>query len=142
LQLERVRCGEPTQFAVRLAADDPATGAPAGKAIGGAGYHELVIGRSHRAELGYWLAKPFWNRGIGSDIVRTLTDYGFEHFGLAKLSAHVYAWNTGSCRVLEKNGYQLEGILGRHYLKDGAFHDAKLYARLRDESAPGEQFSR
>src|SRR5665647_1141073 len=42
---------------------------PAGKLIGGIGFHGLVPGRDHRAELGYWLAKPYWGKGLMTEVV-------------------------------------------------------------------------
>lgn len=103
-----------------------------GSVIGGVGYHGLEPGKTHRAEIGYWLAKPFWGQGLMTAAVQAVVPYGFEHLGLSRVTAHVFATNGGSARVLEKSGFQLEGYLRRHYLKDGAFHDGKVYAILKD----------
>jgi RimJ/RimL family protein N-acetyltransferase len=65
-----------------------------GKAIGGAGFEDLVYG--HRAEIGYWLAKPFWGRGIMTKVVRTLCDYAFSEWNLIRITAHVFPFNAGS----------------------------------------------
>ena len=48
-------------------------------------------------------------------------------WGLSKITAHVFARNAASARVLEKCGFQQEGYLKKHYLKDGQFLDARLY---------------
>jgi ribosomal-protein-alanine N-acetyltransferase len=89
------------------------------------------MGTSHRAEIGYWLAKPFWGRGIMTDVVQRLCQVGFEEFGLVKIIAYVNATNPASARVLEKCGFVQEGYLKKHFLKDGQLLDVRLFARFR-----------
>jgi ribosomal-protein-alanine N-acetyltransferase len=101
-----------------------------GQLIGGIGFHDFEPGKSHRAELGYWLAKPFWNQGIMSEAVKKVVEYGFREFGLLRITANVFHFNIGSARVLEKAGFQLEGVLRKHYEKDGKIFDGKLYAMV------------
>jgi len=114
--------GRPVAWAIRNAADD---------LIGGCGFDGLVHGKAHRAEIGYWLAKPYWGRGIMTAVVQRACGFAFAEFGLVKIVAHVFADNVASARVLEKCGFELEGYLRKHYLKDGRDHDAKLYALLK-----------
>lgn len=83
------------------------------------------------AEIGYWLARPQWGRGIASAAVRALSAYAFAHFDLCRLYAVVFAPNIGSARVLEKAGFELEGRLRRSVTKDGQTLDALLYALVR-----------
>ena len=98
--------------------------------VGGIGFHDFELGRSHKAELGYWLAKPYWGKGIMTEAVKVATKFGFMEFGLVRITANVFHFNTGSARVLEKAGYQLEGLLRSHYKKDGTIFDGKLYAKV------------
>ena len=93
--------------------------------------------RSHRAEIGYWLARPFWGQGIMTDAVGVFTRYAFEQFDLQRLTAHVFVHNIGSARVLEKNGFRREGELRHHFLKDGQLLDARIYGLLRVETDGG-----
>ena len=105
-----------------------------GRLIGGTGLDGLGEPdpwRSHRAEIGYWLAKPFWSRGIMTAVVQRLCQHAFEDFGLAKITAHVFSHNPASARVLEKCAFQEEGYLRKHYVKDEKFIDARLFALLR-----------
>lgn len=104
-----------------------------GQAIGGIGMHadNLVLGKSHVCELGYWLAKPWWGRGVMTETVKRITEYAHRELGFVRVTAHVFIFNPGSSRVLEKAGYQLEGILRKHYSKDGKIFDGKLYASVR-----------
>jgi RimJ/RimL family protein N-acetyltransferase len=86
----------------------------------------------HRsAEVGYWLAVPFWGRGIATRAVRALADWAFANHDLVRLFAGVFETNPASARVLEKAGFELEGRLRLHVTKDGRTCDELLYARLR-----------
>jgi RimJ/RimL family protein N-acetyltransferase len=99
--------------------------------IGCCGFSGFQAGKSHLAEVGYWLAKPYWGRGIMTAVVQRLCQHAFEEFGLSKIIAHVASHNLASARVLEKCGFQQEGILRKHFLKDGRFIDARLFGLLR-----------
>ena len=102
------------------------------EAIGSIG---LMPGRDvHRftAELGYWLAEPYWGRGIVTMAVKALVQYAFEELGLRRVYAEPYATNPASSRVLEKAGFQLEGRLRASVFKDGKVLDQLLYAIVRE----------
>ena len=113
--------GRPVQWAIRSADD---------ALIGGCGFDGFQVGKSHRAEIGYWLAKPFWGQGIMTAVVQRLCQHAFREFGLVKITAHVFSRNPASARVLEKCGFQEEGFLRKHFLKDGKFIDVRLFALL------------
>jgi ribosomal-protein-alanine N-acetyltransferase len=66
-------------------------------------------------------------------VVQRLYQYAFEEFGLVKITAHVFSHNPASARVLEKCGFQQEGVLRKHFLKDDRFIDARLFALLKRE---------
>jgi RimJ/RimL family protein N-acetyltransferase len=114
--------GRPVHWAIRSADDS---------LIGGCGFDGFQVGTSHRAEVGYWLARPFWGRGIMTVAVQRVCRHAFEEFGLVKITAHVFSHNPASARVLEKCGFREEGFLRKHFLKDGQFIDARLFALLR-----------
>lgn len=118
--------GQPVRWAIR-AEDD--------KLIGGVGLEGPGIERSHRAEIGYWLAKPFWGRGIMPEVVNVVCRHAFDNLGLSKITAHVFSLNEASARVLEKCGFEQEGYLKQHFEKDGRFVDAKLYGLIRNQSS-------
>jgi RimJ/RimL family protein N-acetyltransferase len=101
------------------------------EAIGGIGISINEDVHRLTAEMGYWLAEPFWGRGIMTETVIKLTDYVFEHFGLVRVYAEPYAYNTSSCRVLEKAGFVLEGRMRSSAIKDGQITDQFLYARVK-----------
>lgn len=102
------------------------------EAIGGIG---MVIGKDvHRyaAELGYWLAEPFWNQGIMTQAIKRIVEYAFMNLNLYRIYAAPYQGNTASERVLEKAGFHFEGRLRTSVYKDGKLLDQLLYAKVRE----------
>jgi [ribosomal protein S5]-alanine N-acetyltransferase len=83
------------------------------------------------AELGYWLAEPFWGQGIMTEAVTKFSDYCFAQFELVRIFAQPYASNPKSARVLEKAGYALEGIMRCNVIKAGKILDQYLYAKVK-----------
>lgn len=105
-----------------------------GKAAGSIG---LFLGNDvyrKSAELGYWLGRPFWRRGIMTAAVRQICEEGFAAWDIVRICAEPYAGNAGSRGVLEKAGFTLEGVLRRSVFKNGRLLDSCVYARLREES--------
>jgi ribosomal-protein-alanine N-acetyltransferase len=107
---------------------------PEGEMIGSVGLDGLSVGTSYRAELGYWLAKPYWGQGIVTEAVGEMVKKAFEEWGLVKITSSIFSFNTQSQRVLEKNGFVQEGELKRHFRKDGRLIDAKAFARFPADS--------
>jgi RimJ/RimL family protein N-acetyltransferase len=98
----------------------------------------LGLTREHsRAELGYWIGKPYWNRGYATEAARAVLRYGFEVLGLNRVWAHHFARNPASGRVLEKIGMKCEGTRRQHVLKWGVFEDIVEHSILRSEFRPG-----
>jgi RimJ/RimL family protein N-acetyltransferase len=90
------------------------------------------------AEIGYWLGEPFWGLGITTDALRAVTDHAVAVHGFTRVYALPFAWNTASCRVLEKAGYVLEARLRRSAIKNGTVTDQMQYAFIPDD-ADGDQ---
>lgn len=109
---------EPTSWAIEVE----------GAAAGGIGVEpgEGVFARS--ADFGYWLAEPYWGRGIMTEAVRAVVPYAMERFSLCRLESAVFAWNPASMRVLEKCGFQREGVSRASVFKDGEVIDRIVYA--------------
>ncbi|HVR29704.1 MAG TPA: GNAT family N-acetyltransferase [Thermoanaerobaculia bacterium] len=91
----------------------------------------------HSAELGYWLGRRHWGRGVATAAVEAICSYGFETLGLRRIYACVFAPNVASARVLEKAGFALEGRRRNAVRKDGVALDELLYGLLPDELAEG-----
>ena len=101
------------------------------KLIGGISYHMKYGLTSHKDEIGYWLAKDYWNKGIMSKVVKKFCEYGFNSLNLVRIEATVFEHNLSSCKVLEKAGFEYEGTMKKYYLKDGDYIDVRLYAITR-----------
>jgi ribosomal-protein-alanine N-acetyltransferase len=99
-----------------------------GVAVGGIGFVPQTDVERVSAEVGYWLGEPFWGRGITTEALVAVTRYAIDTHGLTRLYAVPFVWNAGSCRVLEKAGYVLEGRLRRSAVKDGRITDQMQYA--------------
>jgi len=84
-------------------------------------------------ELGYWLGPSAWGKGYATEAARALTEHAFATTDLERIEGRVFAWNPASRRVLEKAGFQLEGLKRRAAFKDGQHVDEWLYARLRSD---------
>ena len=98
------------------------------EAIGSVG---LMVGKDvHRytAEMGYWLAEPFWGKGIMTQAVKSMSSYAIRNLKLHRIFAEPYSTNPASARVLEKAGFICEGILRSNVFKDGKVLDQYLYS--------------
>lgn len=87
----------------------------------------------HRAEIGYWLGKPFWGKGYVTEAARRVIQFGFEELELERIHAIHFEDNPASGRILQKIGMQQEGILRKHYFRWGRHRNAVCYGILREE---------
>jgi RimJ/RimL family protein N-acetyltransferase len=83
------------------------------------------------ALLGYWISEELWGKGIMTEAVKLITDYAFTHLDLIRIQAGVLSKNPASMRVLEKAGYQKEGISRNAIIKNGEVLDEHVYAILK-----------
>jgi len=67
--------------------------------------------RDETAEVGYWLARKYWGRGLATEALRVLLNHGFKKFKFKKIYARVYQPNIRSIKLLERIGFKLEGRL-------------------------------
>jgi ribosomal-protein-alanine N-acetyltransferase len=86
---------------------------------------------ANKAEIGYVLDKGYWGKGYGSECVALMNKFAFESLNLHKLHASVVDANIGSARILEKNGYKLEGQLKDHYFIENNYYDALLFGKIQ-----------
>jgi len=93
--------------------------------------------RNERAELGYWIGKPYWNQGYCTEAGKAVLRYGFEELGLNRIYASHLARNPASGRVMEKLGMTYEGCLRQHVKKWGVFEDLKRFGILRSDYEAG-----
>lgn len=120
---EAFQSGKNVTFAVVLRSDNALIGAIS-----------LRVNEAHeRAELGYWVGKPWWNRGYCTEAARAVLRYGFEGLGLNRICGHHFKRNPASGRVLQKIGMSYEGCLPRHVKKGEGFEDLECYGILRSD---------
>jgi RimJ/RimL family protein N-acetyltransferase len=108
--------------------------------IGNASIHEIEW-VSRVGVIGLFIGEPTaWNRGFGSDAIRTLVRFAFDEMNLQKLRIHVFDYNDRAKHVLETQGFVQEGRLRREFYRDGTYHDIVIYSTFRD-GAPQETSS-
>ncbi len=94
----------------------------------------LTIQRDNeRAEMGYWIGKPFWNKGYGTEAARETLRFAFEDLRLNRVYAHHMTRNPSSGRIMQKLGMTREGQLRQHHMKWNVLEDIEIYGILKDE---------
>lgn len=103
------------------------------KVIGSIGVFRQENIHRQTAELGYCIAEEYWGKGIMTDAVKQVCKYIFDKSDIIRIYAEPFAYNTASCRVLEKAGFQYEGTLRSNAAKNGKIIDMKMYSLLKTE---------
>lgn len=101
------------------------------KVIGSIGIFRKKNIHFRTAEMGYYIAEPFWGKGFGSSAVEQVCHYIFNNTDIIRIFAEPFAHNTASCKILEKNGFVLEGTLRNNAVKNGQILDMKMYSCLK-----------
>lgn len=101
--------------------------------IGGIGFKQQEDIHSSSAEIGYWVAEPYWGQGIATAALSLVRGYAFRHFDFLRLYSTVFSRNQASIRVLEKAGFRFEARLRKHIVKQGQVEDMLIFALLREE---------
>ncbi len=102
-----------------------------GKSVGAIGLHPQSDIQCKNAELGYWLAEPFWGNGIVTKAIKQMVDYGFKNWEIDRIFARPFGNNIASQKVLEKTGFILEGRFEKTLFKNGEYLDELIYAVRR-----------
>ncbi len=103
-----------------------------GEVVGSVGIFRQGNIHFKTAELGYYIGEEYWGKGICTEAVRLACEHVFSSTDIVRIYAEPFAENKGSCRVLEKNGFVLEGILHKNAYKNGTFRDMKMYAKVKE----------
>ncbi len=103
------------------------------KAIGSIGVFRCNNIHFRSAEMGYYIAESYWGKGIGTSAVKQTCKYIFEHTDIIRIFAEPFAYNTASCHILEKAGFQCEDILRKNAVKNGVILDMKMYALIKED---------
>lgn len=86
-------------------------------------------------EIGYWLAKDYWGKGIASDSVEMIMRHGFLTLRMTRLYARVIAPNEKSLRLLDRLGFVDEGTLREAFWRNGRAYDVRMFSMLVGEYA-------
>jgi [ribosomal protein S5]-alanine N-acetyltransferase len=124
---EKFEAGEMVNFAIILRETNGLIGA-----IG-----LTVVQKFERAELGYWIGKPFWGRGYCTEAGLALLEYGFTVLNLNRISSHHFKRNPASGRVQQKLSMMHEGSARQHVKKWDTFEDIELYGILKSDRRQG-----
>ncbi|WP_223558049.1 GNAT family N-acetyltransferase [Chryseobacterium lathyri] len=101
-----------------------------GQILGAIGLHDRD---DDKAELGYWMGKPFWNKGYITEAAIALIDFGFNELQINKIYATYFLDNPASGRIMEKIGMEKEALLKQHLKKDGKYIDVMMYSILKNK---------
>lgn len=93
--------------------------------VGGIGLH--LQKASEKAEIGYWIGVPYWNKGYATEATQAILKFGFEELQLNKIYATHMLDNPASGKVLIHNQMIKEGVLKDEFKKDGVFKTLVQY---------------
>ena len=102
-----------------------------GKILGAIGLHDR---EDDKAELGYWMGKPFWNKGYITEAATALIGFGFQELQLNKIYATYFLQNPASGRIMEKVGMEQEALLTQHVRKGEEYFDIMMYSVLKNKN--------
>ena len=111
-------------FAFAITLDD--------KVIGSIGVFRQENIHYRTAEMGYYIGEKYWGNGYMTEAVELACDFVFSNTDIIRIFAEPFAYNTASCRVLEKAGFVFEGILKSNAVKNGSIVDMKMYAKVKE----------
>jgi [ribosomal protein S5]-alanine N-acetyltransferase len=120
---EKLKAGEAAVFAIVLRESN--------ELIGAMGLE--IVRRFERAELGYWIGKPYWGNDYATEAGQAVLEYGFSALDLNRIHGHHFRRNPASGRVMRRLGMIHEGYARQHIKKWDKFEDIELYGLLREE---------
>ena len=122
--IKRVRAIDPLQSMAITIKDE---------VVGGIGIHPQDDIHRKNAEIGYWLAEPYWGQGIMSKAIKHMIEYGFKTFDIERIFARTFGDNFASQKVLTKNGFRKEAFLEKTLFKDKRLHDECILGIRRED---------
>jgi ribosomal-protein-alanine N-acetyltransferase len=101
--------------------------------IGSIGLYKVERGPAQSCIVGYVLDKAHNGKGYMTEAIQLIVDYAFAELKLHRLEAGVKPDNLGSIRVLEKLGFQKEGIARKNIRINGKWEDHQILALVNDD---------
>ena len=106
-----------------------------GELVGTVTLTVLTRGPVQSANLGYWVAQAVNGRGVASRAAALMIDHAFGELGLHRLQAGTLVHNTGSQKVLARNGFERIGTARSFLHIAGQWQDHILFQRLNEDWA-------
>ena len=103
------------------------------KTFYGAGGLNSLSKEHKKAEIGFWLLKEFWGRGVMTEVMPIICHYGFDHLGLHRIEGLVESDNMNCKNAMKKLDFKHEGTMRDCEIKNGKFISLDIYAKLRSE---------
>jgi [ribosomal protein S5]-alanine N-acetyltransferase len=100
------------------------------KLVGFIGHYNIKW-EHFRSEIGYMLTPAYHSKGIATEAIKLLIDFGFNQMNMHSLEAILDPENIASARVLEKNGFVKEAHLKENGFFNGRFLDMAIYSLLK-----------
>lgn len=97
--------------------------------IGAIGIHDRD---DDKAELGYWIGVPYWNKGYVTEAARAVVGFGLNTLNFNKIFATHFLHNPASGKIMEKIGMEKEAVLKQEVKKDGEYLDLAMYSIFRE----------
>jgi [ribosomal protein S5]-alanine N-acetyltransferase len=102
------------------------------RVIGSCGFLNRVL-KHYRSEVGFELSKEYWGKGIAREALEAVVKYGFKNMELERVEALIEPANLPSQRLVEKTGFQREGLLRHYEYTCGTFDDLYIYSLLKED---------
>jgi len=102
-----------------------------GSLVGCIGAEQGEFEYKRSAEIGYWIAKDFWRRGIATQAINEITSLVFNTTDIIRLFASVFSSNTASMHVLGKCGFELESVHKKSIYKNDEFYNNHVFSILK-----------
>ncbi len=84
-------------------------------------------------EIGYFIGEAYWNKGIATKAINLITGYGFEELGIVRIHTGIFEYNKASMRVLEKCGFDKDGVFNASIYKNGKMWEEHRYSKIHPD---------
>lgn len=103
-----------------------------GELMGMISFHGKYSDDLSKDEIGFWLGKPFWGKGVMTQVLKKFVSFGFEEYKYRRFEMEIFSFNKVSMRVAEKCGFQREKFTEKAHLKNDRWIDTWRYVLERD----------
>lgn len=100
--------------------------------IGSMGFNDIDL-VNNKAEIGYWLDSDFTGKGIMTECVKAIINYGFKELRLHRIQIRCAERNEKSKAIPERLGFTLEGTLRESHKENGEYSNDLTFGLLENE---------